>query len=404
MRLVTLTFEGYKPFAEPCSIEFRPLTVLFGSNGSGKSVALRLVPLLMQALTEERKPGLPLNVKGLSYGVDFADLIHRHMPHGEMSLGAVFEDEGTTWQFRVRLQSSLDPNSQRVGQVVAEFWSAYNDETPIVLTWDRSASQVQKQDVYKESGKAVKFNGLLPSGYQLFPESWQAKLMDFASSLVHIGPIRRLETRHYPLSEEVESTVSRDGANAPLILNHYRDLMLEGVRTWFMREELGKRAIELEHSGPVFQLRLKRGGDANHLVDVGQGLNQVFPVVVQRLFPLSNPRLEIIEEPESHLHPGAHGAVADLFLEGLEQSNLQMLVETHSEMFLLRLRRSVAEGKVDPRKIGLYYVEDDGTASRMVPMEMDELGEVDGWPMEVFAEDYHEALALRRAQKARIRE
>ncbi len=403
MRLASMSFEGYKPFADPTHLELRPLTVLFGSNGSGKSAVLRLVPLLMQALTAERNPGLPLNVKGLAYGVDFSDLIHRHMPHGAMSLGATFEDEGDSWQFRAKLQSRHDPISQKVIQVVDEFSSVFNDEAPIVLTWDRVASQIQKQDVYKECANPVRFHGLLPSGYQLFPESWHAKLMDYAASLTHIGPIRRLDGRHFPLSANAEATIARDGSNAAIILNQYRDLMLADVRAWFMREELGKRSLDLEHIGPVFEIHLKRGSDANHLVDVGQGLNQVFPVVVQRLAPLGQPRMEVIEEPESHLHPGAHGAVADLFIRGIDQPNLQMLAETHSEMFLLRLRRSVAEGKVDPRKIGLYFVEDDGIASQLVLMEMDELGEVNGWPMEVFAEDYHEALALRRAQTARSR-
>ena len=51
-----------------------------------------------------------------------------------------------------------------------------------------------------------------------------------------------------------------------------------------------------------------------------------------------------VEEPELHLHPSAHALVADLFLQAAtsDGSRVRFLVETHSETFLLRLRRRIA--------------------------------------------------------------
>jgi predicted ATPase len=43
-----------------------------------------------------------------------------------------------------------------------------------------------------------------------------------------------------------------------------------------------------------------------------------------------------VEEPESHLHPGLHAALAERFCELAERgTDARLLVETHSENILL---------------------------------------------------------------------
>ena len=51
--------------------------------------------------------------------------------------------------------------------------------------------------------------------------------------------------------------------------------------------------------------------------------------------------LTIIEEPELHLHPSAHGDLAERFAESLKDKNKRYLIETHSENFILRKSRRV---------------------------------------------------------------
>ena len=172
------------------------------------------------------------------------------------------------------------------------------------------------------------------------------------------------------------------------------------MRTWYAREDLGERRLDLEINGPTFEILLKKNDVPIPLSDVGQGMHQVFPIVVQQYLPVEAPRMEIFEEPESHLHPSAHAAIADLFWQGISNPDRQRLVETHSEVLLLRIRRAVAEGRIKPEDVALFWIDDeDEVSSEVKPLFVKPNGEVDDWPAEVFSEDYREVLAIRRAQR-----
>jgi hypothetical protein len=97
-----------------------------------------------------------------------------------------------------------------------------------------------------------------------------------------------------------------------------------------------------------------------NLSDTDDGMQLLLPVVVQQLlYPLRKDSsfIDLVEEPELHLHPAAHAPLADLFLQTAQSDQGQVIVETHSENFLLRIRRRIAEG-ADPNLVALYWIED----------------------------------------------
>lgn len=83
--------------------------------------------------------------------------------------------------------------------------------------------------------------------------------------------------------------------------------------------------------------------------------------------------------------------------------NKQILVETHSLNFILRLRTLVATNKLHPKDLALYYVkyDEDTGASSLEKVEVREDGSVSDWPDDVFNESYKEAVLLHNAQKNR---
>jgi hypothetical protein len=88
----------------------------------------------------------------------------------------------------------------------------------------------------------------------------------------------------------------------------------------------------------------------SNLVDVGFGISQVLPVIVQGL--LMRPGgIYLVQQPEIHLHPDAQAGLADFFIY-LASYGVITVVETHSEYLLLRLRRRLAEGGI-PLSLGL---------------------------------------------------
>jgi predicted ATPase len=93
----------------------------------------------------------------------------------------------------------------------------------------------------------------------------------------------------------------------------------------------------------LFEVDVKGAGKgtAANLVDVGFGVSQVLPVLVQGLM-MRRGGIYLVQQPEIHLHPDAQAGLADFFMY-LASYGVITIVETHSEYLLLRLRRRLAE-------------------------------------------------------------
>jgi hypothetical protein len=127
-------------------------------------------------------------------------------------------------------------------------------------------------------------------------------------------------------------------------------------------------------------------------LDVGFGVSQVLPIVVELL--ASTERLICIEQPEIHLHPKLQTELGDLFLYTTNEATggNQLLVETHSEHLLLRLQRRIREGAVPPEHVAVYYIAPADDDSAMVRrLRLDEHGLfIDPWPAGFFDESLDE--------------
>lgn len=115
-------------------------------------------------------------------------------------------------------------------------------------------------------------------------------------------------------------------------------------------EDWGRLGLSLKVSPPSMK-------ESVDLTSVGVGVSQVLPVIVLCL--LAEPGdLVILEQPELHLHPALQHKLADFLLECTRYGR-QILVETHSEHLINRLRRRVAEDDSDETKslVGLLFAE-----------------------------------------------
>jgi predicted ATPase len=146
--------------------------------------------------------------------------------------------------------------------------------------------------------------------------------------------------------------------------------------------------------------------EAVNLPDVGFGVSQVLPVVVQCFYAQPHTTV-ILEQPEIHLHPRVQTALADLFIEAIQSRengadrSIQLLIESHSEHFLRRLQRRVAEEVVRPDDVALYfsYLTQDGACLR--PLEVDVFGEIRNWPKDFFGDEMGELTARMDAAAQR---
>jgi predicted ATPase len=161
-----------------------------------------------------------------------------------------------------------------------------------------------------------------------------------------------------------------------------------------------------------FEVRVRVSDRAEEvkLTDIGFGVSQVLPVVVQAFYAPPNSTV-LIEQPEIHLHPSAQIALADLFIAAIsareegEPRRVQFLVESHSEHFLRRLQRRIAEEEITESDVALYfcYLGDDG--AQIDRLEVDSYGNILNWPPDFFGDELEDVAvqadkAMQRKLKA----
>jgi predicted ATPase len=109
-----------------------------------------------------------------------------------------------------------------------------------------------------------------------------------------------------------------------------------------------------------------------------------------------------VEQPEIHLHPRLQAELADFFIDtsvprarnmGPELGRpVQWVLETHSELLMLRLKKRIREGRIRKEDVSVLYVEPKGRfGSEVIKLRIDDDGEfLDLWPSGFFVESTSE--------------
>lgn len=141
------------------------------------------------------------------------------------------------------------------------------------------------------------------------------------------------------------------------------------------------------------------------LPDVGFGVSQVLPIVVESLRATSGETV-ILEQPEIHLHPRVQAVLAD-FLIARSNDGVRFIVETHSDHLVKRLARRIAERSIAKisKRIAIYFVSDEAEGGATPSkIEINEFGEIQNWPAGFFDQNedlYWTAASLRHRRSSR---
>ena len=123
-----------------------------------------------------------------------------------------------------------------------------------------------------------------------------------------------------------------------------------------------------------------------------QALSQVLPALIQAFYAPMNSTVWM-EQPEIHLHPQVQAELADVFISAIKANensrprNVQLIVESHSEHFLNRLQRRVAEGEITPDDVAVYFCRRSDTGAEMEPLRLNMFGEIENWPENFFGDE-----------------
>ncbi|WP_329729590.1 AAA family ATPase [Archangium sp.] len=143
-----------------------------------------------------------------------------------------------------------------------------------------------------------------------------------------------------------------------------------------------------------------------NVIDTGEGMAQVLPVLVlgaQARQEGAHGSLIALEQPELHLHPALHASLANYFCElAMQPKPPRALIETHSENFLQGIQLAIVQGRLDPERVGVYWVQqlDDGS-STVDLITFNDKGQPSRWPPGVFAEDTELARRILKERRAK---
>ena len=179
-------------------------------------------------------------------------------------------------------------------------------------------------------------------------------------------------------------------------------------------EDFGKEAglfdeIHIRHLGKrdsePFQVQVRKSGDRakspkgprRNLIDVGYGVSQVLPVIYKLLQEEASPMF-LLQQPEVHLHPSAQAALGSLFCQ-VADPDRRLVVETHSDHLLDRVRMDVRDGKtkLKPEDVSILFFERDDLDVRIHSLGFDQLGNVLDTPdsyRSFFMEETNRSLGL----------
>jgi hypothetical protein len=253
------------------------------------------------------------------------------------------------------------------------------------------------------------------------------------SSIRYLGPLREEPRAAYPDSPEGDDTYvgTKGEFTASILQRHGRRrvlvpvpkaigsrvigfeapprglLLINALNRWADYLELGQSFSVSDQGRFGIQMQVKQKdveGDLD-LTSVGTGVSQLLPVLVMCLqAPVGS--LLLIEQPELHLNPKVQQRLADFLLQ-IAQSGRNLIVETHSEYLISRLRRHVAEDADDKINdlIGIYFANRVDGATTYSLVKTNEFGGIDDWPENFFdqATDEEHAILSAAVRKRRNR-
>lgn len=362
-----ISFKNYKLFKEKQTLELKPITILIGKNNTGKSAVLKLPVLISNSLE-----GLPINwkykigedsVNSIELGTDFKDLVYNR---NEKSF----------------IEFSVSNEKDRID-------IALNKEDGIL------EYKLNNTDIDVSSG----FKGFLLDG---------KKIENLNLIIDYLGAIRAEPESDYIFSNENYEKIGIKGQNAyPILINDFINTsqIINKVSNWYKSnfENWQLKVIETKIvTETKYEIAISNSVlNAINIKQTGQGIHQLLPLIVRTYMEDLEPTLIIIEEPETHLHPAAHGNLAERFVDSfLEDNNKNYLIETHSQNFVLRMRRLIAEGILKADQLAIYYVDfnEELNESTLETIKIDDGGGVEKWPDGIFSETTIETRAIYNAQ------
>lgn len=427
-----ISLQNYRCFSARRTARLAPLTLLVGPNSTGKTSFLALLRAMLDVAIHERVPDFREAVFDLG---SFEDVVHRERetnePLGffeaEVNFRPRYGSRSGGISFRSRFESraaapfpvkrtiaangrSFEAETQSNGELKVRF-SGFGGEFEQKLDAFRFLSDDTELVPIQSLVSRLMFGASREREGDWPDPQTASELREFRSSVLHRlqprnrgrtrepyfagGPVRSRPVRTYDL---IRPARDPEGEYVPTFL---ATLHRKGGRDWeslrAKLEQFGRASglfgdITVDpmrgNDGSPFQIKVKEfeGFDSSaerayrNLTDVGYGVSQALPILIE-LFRHDAPERFLLQQPEVHLHPSAQAALGSLFCD-IAATGHQLLIETHSDYVIDRVRMDVRDGatKLSPEDVSILYFEPDRSDVNIHSITIDRLGNVLGTP------------------------
>ena len=425
-----IIIEGVRCFHNRQSVPLRPITLLVGENSSGKTTFLALTRIAWRLRFSD--PLIDFNEEPFLLGAYDQIASYRGGRAGRtgsFTVGTrISIDRPLTLPLRGKDNLPIPP----IEAITLTGHFTRKEAQPRLAEWILDAGPFKVENKYLENEKSPQVvittsSGSLTLGRDAYPTAWGTGDLDLLFSfgagflstkqiekvtvkeggkipqdeLKFLGqlashllapagqpphafaPVRTHPRRTY---DPVEDVPNPEGAHVPMTL---AKMSSSDQQTWErLRESLdsfGKasglfsdlevRRLGKEESDP-FQIQIKVAGPAFNLVDVGYGVSQVLPIVVDAVRGRKGSTF-LLQQPEVHLHPKAQAELGSFLATLAKHDDKRFVIETHSDYLVDRIRMDVRDGKyLSPEDVALLYFERRNGSVEIKHLELDRLGNI----------------------------
>ena len=420
--LLELCLRDFRCFREQQTARLAPLTLLVGENSTGKTSFLAALRAMLEVGTDHRDPDFRAPPYDLG---SFHEIAYRQDPSGRRggtdSFGLGFQYAGEKVEAvavdaTFTLGAGAAPTLSTVRWSVADVWVREQHDEGVSHTdigcasgsWRLLPVQDPKRrflygrDAYEfwrqlkiavESGMSGELQPLHGDADSVPNKRDHALLMglwfesdQFRSGALAGAPIRSSPRRTY---DPVRLAQDPQGGSTPAFLadmharfpdkwQKMKGDLEEFGRTSGLFDEIFIRPLGRYEFEP-FQVEVRkwgkrRKGAERNLIDVGYGVSQVLSLLVE-LLDQNGLSLLLLQQPEVHLHPSAQASLGSLFCT-IAASGRQLVVETHSEYVMDRVRMDIRDRRTElkPDDVSVLFFERSDLDVHIHSLRFDEQG------------------------------
>lgn len=442
--LRNLSLSNFRSWANSGPINLAPLTGIFGTNSSGKSSLLRFVLMLKQTV-ESRDRGIQLDLGGRGSYVDLGsmtDVLFEHDTGRQLGWSLCWDEPEWSVEFpsqdfeaaigQIPVCLAVSHRVDAKTSYVQSMRYSVGAHSVAIERQDAGSSYEMNAagfDLNRPQGRPYKIGApvksyIFPDAARLsytnagFVQGFELSFEQAMSKVLYLGPLREDPQRQYTWSGSqpigvgargeyvVDTLLAARERNLKVSTGPKSHIRLENyVAMWLQKLGLVEsfKVVEVRSGTNLYQVLVRRSsrGAWVPITDVGFGVSQILPVLTL-CFAAPPGSTLILEQPEIHLHPKVQSGLADVFLDAIKRRKIQILVESHSEHFMARLLRRIAEDDESTvADTALYFCDNPGTGSTIDRLDVDMFGAIRNWPEGFFGDPLAESLATARAGQAK---